>query len=89
MTQLKNYNNEVINQQDIDAFSIDELIKNNEVYYGSFCMDARVHNSLYLIAQYIKLTKEYYKKCDPNDNLTQLTYDNVLKAVELAEQLMP
>lgn len=89
MTQQENYNNQVINQEDIGIVDIDELIKNNEIYYGSACMDARVSNSLYMIEQYLKLTKEYYKKKEPNNNAIQLLYDKVLKAIELAEQLMP
>lgn len=85
MTQSNN----IINQEDIETIDINELIKNGEIYYGSISMDAKVSNSLYIIKQYLKLTKEYYEKSEPNNKEIQLKYDNVLKAVELAEQLMP
>ena len=76
-----------LNDNDINAFNINELIANNQIYYGSITQDSACYNTLYLAKQYLEKTIEYYTKL--NDTKLIKLYQRVLNELNKTMALMP
>ncbi len=71
----------------INAFDIDELIANNQIYYGSIEQDAKCYNTLWLAQQYLENVIKYYTKL--NDTKLIKLYQKVLNELNKTIDLMP
>ena len=76
-----------LNENNINAFNIDDLIKTDSIYFGSITQDSACYNTLNLAQQYLQKTIEYYTKL--NDIKLIELYQKVLDSLQQTMNLMP